>query len=373
MSLRERTFKNIYRRLGKHLAALGKGWAPREGLEEILRENFTPLEAEVALALPTNVIPLQPVGVDEIMGKANLSREKVVDILEGLSKRGLLFTGKTKQGERGYALLQHGFGFPQTWFWKGERTPFAKRMADLLINYETGKMLDETFRPSKTLSYQFIPVNEAIEPEMQGVYSYTMLEQVVKQARVIAVAHCPCRMRTQLRGKGCDHLLEVCLKFDEMAEYLIEREMGREVTKEEALQIIKKSAQDGLVHFVDNALGDIKHNCNCCGCCCWALSPIKKREIPRDIIMATYFIRETDEEKCTQCGDCALVCPVDALTHGNGFPVVEEDWCVGCGICVIQCHQSAARLRKKSEQTPPQDFKQLHKRILKEKGSSDAQ
>ena len=372
MSVRERIPEDIYRRLGKHLAAMGGGVVPREGLEEILRENFTLLEAEVALALPTSVIPLQPVTVNEMMGKVNLPKEKLIDILEGLSRRGLVFTGKTKQGDRGYALLQQGFGFPQTWFWKGEKTPFAKRMADLLLNYYKGKVSDETFKPSKTLRYQFIPVDEAIEPEMQGVYSYTMLEHVVKQARVIAVAHCPCRMQTQLQGKGCDHLIEVCLKFDELAEYLIERQMGREVTKEEALQIIKKSAQDGLVHFVDNALGDVKHNCNCCGCCCWALSPIKKRKIPRDLIMATYFIRETDEEKCTQCGDCVPVCPVDALTHGDGFPVVEEDWCVGCGICVIQCHQSAARLRKKSKQTPPQDFKTLYERILKEKSAKNA-
>ncbi len=360
--------EDIYQRLANHLFTLGSEYHPKEGLEEILRENFTPLEAEVALALPTKVMPLQPVGVDDIIGKVNLPGKELVDILEGLSGRGLLFSGKTKEGKKGYALLQKGFGFPQTWFWKGERTPFANKMAELYDKYDRGKKLKRTYPTSKTPAYQFIPVNETIEPELQAVYSYIMLEQVVEQAKAIAVAHCPCRVRHQLRGQGCDHLLEVCLKFDDMAEYLIERGIGREVTKQEALGIIKKAEEDGLVHFVDNAFGDVKHNCNCCGCCCWALSPIKRRAIPRDVIMATYFIRETDEEECIGCGDCVELCPVDALTMGDDYPVVDEDWCVGCGICVVRCVNSAAKLRRKSDQIPLHDFRELHERILAEKG-----
>jgi ferredoxin len=162
--------------------------------------------------------------------------------------------------------------------------------------------------------------------------------------------------------------LEACLKFDEMAEFLIEREMGREVTKEEAREIIGQAAKDGLVHFVDNALGDIKHNCNCCGCCCWALSPIKRRKTPRDVIMATYFMRETDKKECIGCGDCVKVCPVDALTMGDDFPLVDENWCVGCGVCIPKCPTGAAKLRKKSDQVPARDFRQLHERIMKERG-----
>ena len=51
---------NVYERLAKHISFLSMGYPPTEALEEILRENFSPVEAEAALAIPNRVIPLQP-------------------------------------------------------------------------------------------------------------------------------------------------------------------------------------------------------------------------------------------------------------------------------------------------------------------------
>jgi len=303
-----------------------------------------------------------------IIGKVDFSREELANILERLTQRGLLFSGKTKEGEQGYALHQVGYGFPQSFFWKGEESPQARNMAVLIAKYFNRKVTAEAFAGSETKSFRYIPVGETIDREMQAVYPYDMMERVISEARIIAVAHCPCRMTARLRGGGCSHPLEVCLKYDELAEYLIERGLAREVTSEEALQIIKKSEEAGLVHLVDNAMGDIKHTCNCCGCACWSVGSIKRRKVPRDVLMATYFIRETDEEECVGCGDCAEVCPVDAVTIVDNLPNVDADWCIGCGICVAQCSTSAAKLRPKTGRVPPRDFNELHQRILEEKG-----
>lgn len=362
---------DVYDRLADHYRGLGQP-PQQERLEDLLEEIFTPLEAEVLLALPNDLIPLQTVALDDLIEKVGVARQEVVDILESLSRRGLVFSGTTMQGETGYALLQKGFGFSQTFFWKGEKSPFAKKMAELLGRRRERKSPDKTPEIKQTLPNQFIPVDRAIESQMQGVYPFTMLEQVVQQAKVIAVAHCPCRMRAQLLGRGCDHPLEVCLKFDDLAEYLIEREIARPISKEEALEIISKAEEDGLVHFVDNALGDVKHNCNCCGCCCWALGPIKRREVPRDVIMATYFVRQTDEQCCIGCGDCLEVCPIDALSLDNGLAAVDEEWCIGCGLCVTKCPKGAAKLKIRSDRVPPQNFRTLHETILKEKGFSQS-
>ena len=48
--------RDVYERLVQHLSCLGMGYPPTETLIEILKENFSPKEAEVALAIPTRVM-----------------------------------------------------------------------------------------------------------------------------------------------------------------------------------------------------------------------------------------------------------------------------------------------------------------------------
>ena len=109
--------QKIFEKLAEHISKLCMGFPPTEDLVHILKENFEPREAEVALALPNKVIPMQTAAVDEMVGKVNLSREELSETLDTLVEKGLLFTHKTESGEKGYALLQVGFGFPQTFFW----------------------------------------------------------------------------------------------------------------------------------------------------------------------------------------------------------------------------------------------------------------
>ncbi|MBU2498676.1 MAG: hypothetical protein KKE57_07245, partial [Proteobacteria bacterium] len=178
--------EDVYRRLGEHLSALGMGYPMRDDLVDILKENFTPEEAEVALAVPNTVIPLQAVGVDEINRAIDLPRDKLEKILEALASKGLLYTGVTEDGEPGYALHQVGFGFPQTFFWKGEDTPHARKMAGMLAKYFNRKVTREAFSPSETKPYRYIPVGRTLEADLQAVYPYHMMKTVIDQAEVIA-------------------------------------------------------------------------------------------------------------------------------------------------------------------------------------------
>ncbi|RLA82696.1 MAG: hypothetical protein DRG31_07045, partial [Deltaproteobacteria bacterium] len=92
---------DVYKRLADHLSKLGMGYPPSDALEEILRECFSPQEAELALALPTAVPPLKLTEVDEIARKVGLPKGELERILEDLARRGLLFSGRTEDGKRG--------------------------------------------------------------------------------------------------------------------------------------------------------------------------------------------------------------------------------------------------------------------------------
>ena len=358
----------VYKRLAKHLSSLGMGYPEKEELLEILKENFTPLEAEVALAIPAKVIPLEPVPVAKIAPPRDISTEELESILSNLAQRGLLFSKKMKDGSMGYALQQFGYGFPQTFFWRGVNTPNAKRMAELIAKYSGKEQLKEAYGNTKTKAFRYIPATPSFEPESHAVFPFEMMERVIEKVNVIALVHCPCRATAHLIGKKrCDHALENCIKYDELAEYLIEKDIGREITKKEALEVIRKSEEAGLVHLVDNAREGIKHTCNCCGCCCWSVGTIRRKRIPRDVLMATYFLRETDKERCTGCGACVEICPVQVIKMEGDFPVVDMEWCIGCGVCAIPCPVSAVKLVRKSNAIPPKDFKELHQEILKER------
>jgi len=361
--------EEIYQELARHLATLGMGYPPGDELEEILRENFTPQEAAVALALPTKVVPLKLASVDEIAKRIDLPPSRLAKVLEDLSSRGLLFSGRTKDGRKGYALQQMGYGFPQAFFWKGEKSPHGQKMAQLIHEYAKVKNVNfEVYGTTETKNYRYIPVKEAIDHDTHAVLPFEQMEGVIEKARRIAVAHCPCRMTPELLGRRrCDSPMEVCLKYDELADYVIERGMAREISKKEALKIVQHCEEVGLVHMVDNAREEIKHTCNCCGCCCWSVGTIKRRRIPRDVLVATYFIRETDREACTGCGQCVDICPVDAIAMEGDYPVVDNAWCIGCGLCLKPCPTSAAFLKRKTPDIPPRDFGELHTKILQER------
>ena len=173
----------IYKRLAKHLSSLGMGYPEKEELIEILQENFTPQEAEVALAIPTKVIPFEPALVSEIAPHLSISREELESILSNLAQRGLLFSKKMTDGSTGYALQQFGYGFPQTFFWRGVNTPNAKKMAELVAKYSGKEQLNEVYGNTKTKAFRYVPATPSFEPESHAVFPFEMMEEVIQKGQ----------------------------------------------------------------------------------------------------------------------------------------------------------------------------------------------
>ena len=361
--------RDLYNRLASHLEHLTMGYPYTEELIDLLKEMFSPAEAQVALAIPNDLAPLQVVSLENISARADLPLSAVAEALESMAERNILFTAPVKDGSTGYALLQVGYGLPQTFFWGGKEDETAKRMAKLVLNYFKVPTTQKVYGGTRTKSFKYSPANKSIKISMQGVMPNEQIGPIVDAATKIAVAHCPCRMSAKILGRtDCSHSLEVCVKYDELAEFVIGKGLAREISKDEAHQIMENSEKEGLVHMVDNAQGQIKHTCNCCGHYCWNVGIIRRRKIPRDQLMAVYFIRETELDECIGCGACADICPVDAVKMVEDKPRVDQDWCIGCGVCAIQCPADVISIKRRIENNGPQDFAQLHQQIKTEKG-----
>jgi len=361
--------QDLYNRLAIHMEHLTMGYPYTEELIDLLKEMFSPVEARTALAIPNDLAPLQVVSLENIAARADLALPEVASALESMAARNILFTAPTKDGAKGYALLQVGYGLPQTFFWAGKQDETAKRMAKLVLNYFKVPITQQIYGGVRTKSFKYSPANMSIEIPMQGVMPNEQIGPIVDAATKIAVAHCPCRMSAKILGRtDCPHSLEVCIKYDEMAEFVINRGLAREISRDEAHRIMEKSEKEGLVHMVDNAQGQIKHTCNCCGHYCWNVGILRRRKIPRDQLMAVYFIRETEMDECIGCGACADICPVDAVKMVDDKPRVDPDWCIGCGVCAVQCPAGVISIKRRVENKGPQDFVQLHRQIKEEKG-----
>ena len=360
--------KDVYFRLAKHLQGLVMGYPFNEALADLLEETYSPDEARVALAIPNTLAPLEVVDLETIVASCDLPRSAVVEALQSLSSRNMLYTSTTATGAAGYALLQVGYGIPQTFFWAGQTNEKAQRMAKLVLNYFSVPTTQKVYGDVPTKSFKYTPANVSIDVEMQGVLPNEQMGPIVEASTKIAVAHCPCRMSAKILGRSdCHHSLEVCIKYDELAEFVIAKGLAREISKDETLKILAACEKEGLVHMVDNTQGQIKHTCNCCGHYCWNVGIIRRRKIPRDMLMAVYFTRETDLDECIGCGACAEICPVVAVTMVDELPQVDTNWCIGCGVCAVSCPAEVIYIKRRMERQGPESFADLHRRIRQEK------
>jgi ferredoxin len=74
-------------------------------------------------------------------------------------------------------------------------------------------------------------------------------------------------------------------------------------------------------------------------------------------VITSSFISKIDTHKCSGCGKCVDVCPVNALSlvsaNDPGHKKkkksqVNTDICVGCGVCTAKCPTDAIEMIKRS-------------------------
>lgn len=173
-----------------------------------------------------------------------------------------------------------------------------------------------------------IPIDTAIDGESRRA-SYEEVMKYIADNDRFSVSDCSCRTARELMGDGCGHLKEdMCIQMGHAAEYYVRTGRGREITREEAIEIIKRAEENGLMHQIPNMDGDGKTHaiCNCCGCSCLALRSASMFG-NADMVRSNY-VSKVDKEKCVACGECVQNCPVNALQLGQKLcsskPVVDE-------------------------------------------------
>lgn len=169
-----------------------------------------------------------------------------------------------------------------------------------------------------------IPIETAIDGNSRRA-SYEEVSKYLNENDIFTVTDCSCRTDRELMGEGCGHLKEdMCIQMGHAAEYYIKTGRGRQITREEAFEIIKKAEENGLMHQIPNVDGNGKTHaiCNCCGCGCLSLRTAEMFK-NNDMVRSNYRA-VVNKEKCVACGQCVEHCPVNALQLGQKLCSTEE-------------------------------------------------
>jgi ferredoxin len=207
---------------------------------------------------------------------------------------------------------------------------------------------------------QLVTVEEDVDlGDLEQTIPYAMARDVVlKNPDHIVVLDCPCRAARQ---DPCLPL-DVCLVVGEpFASFVVEHHprRARRITPGEAVDILHAEDERGHVHhafFKDAMLGRFYAICNCCACCCGAMSAHRNGT---PMLASSGYVAQVDAELCAACGSCADSCQFAAISVDDGFARIDAAACMGCGVCVSHCLQEAIDLVRDPVKSEPLEIQKL--------------
>jgi len=345
------TSKNYFA-LQKRLDMNAQGAPASESLYKILEILFSAEEAE-----KVSLLPIMPFDISEAAKRWSLSELETKKILNELASKGLLLD-MDNGGVQTYVLAPTMAGFFEFALMRTDGRFDRKVLSELFYNYinEEDDFVEQALMQKTPIARTLVHEKTIQSKDQSEVLDYERATHIINSASCITVGTCYCRHKMEHMGKACKAPQDVCLTFNTAAESLVKHKIARQINKEEALAVLDKCVDYGLVQIGDNIQNQVNWMCNCCGCCCEAIQAYKKIGYRRKI--NSNFFARVNPEKCLACGVCVSKCPVEAIKMINKKAVVDEDICIGCGVCERRCSAKSITIerRKKLVMVPLDSF-----------------
>jgi Na+-translocating ferredoxin:NAD+ oxidoreductase subunit B len=335
---------SVYQRLAEFLDGFPQRFPVNtdSGIElKILEHIFTPEEAEMAMKLQ-----MMPETGDQVAVRIGADPVEIEKMLYGMSRKGQIMRFGPPGG---YMYLAMPF-FVGIYEFQLKR--LDRKFSELMEEFKP-VLMASTWLKGKTREIRTVPVNQAVDKK-SAVMSYEIAEEAIKAAKNITVSECICRKERGIIEKSCKNPVETCMSFNEAAGFYAENELGRAISVQEALDVLKKGVDAGLVLQLGSSRNP-SGLCMCCGCCCVILEQYKKMDKPAGEANSNFFAR-VNEELCTACGTCVDRCHMAAISVED-IAKVNLDRCIGCGACAVACPTEAVAMcrKNKEEEFVPQN------------------
>ena len=304
--------------------------------------------------------------------KTGRSMEECEELCEYFADHGYLCREETNEGVRYHHVP----------FFQGVVEYHMREVLDDPLNYNLGvsgvDMLPQDMQTTGTPTFYAIPCDKSVVAEDAGVLPYDDIEKLVAEQTTFAIAPCYCRYTAivkQLTAEGkvagvdfpkledfasgefeeyfsplCDQRVETCLMIGEEADYWMHLGIARPITKEQALEYMQRSRDDGFI-LEKNFSKHMGTICSCHADSCGIIAEWMSLGSPEAIgasqpfTQISHYNLKVDTDACLKCGTCAERCPLHAITmdEATGLPVVNE-MCFRCGQCAWVCPVGARKL-----------------------------
>jgi Pyruvate/2-oxoacid:ferredoxin oxidoreductase delta subunit len=326
-----------------------------KAVNEMLKSIFSKEEANL-LGVFEKAGQLLP--TEKISELSGIPKERVVQVFDDMA-----YKGKLVKAANFYAVLPFVPGLFEFYFTHNRDDPAkmkkaAKAYRELFYsghpfelsagNYTLYRVIPAVEPTEKT-----IEINKSLEVQRQ-VLPFEVLKEYLSKADLFAVVPCSCRNAAKYSGHPCERTDEnFCVTTGFLAKSVLDQGVGRQITLDELMEIMKKAEKAGLVHETINIQDTSVFICNCCPCCCGFLKSVKEFQNYNAITKAN-FVPRTDNNLCSKCEKCVEICPMDARYHhwphsedlSDNMIITREDLCIGCGVCASNCPKEAITLEK---------------------------
>jgi len=353
--------EEIYKKLREQLDQYALGFPETESGTEIkiLRKLFTEEEASMYLDLT-----MQLATPESVADRTDRDPQETAELLEKMAKKGLIFRLRRENTVR-YGASPFVIGS-----YEYQLKNMDREFAELIETYMKEGFLDVA-KDGFIFPLRTIPVNKSLDTSWQ-VAPYDDAKEIIKKTKKIALADCICRVQKGHIEDACDKPLEVCLAFGSHADFYVENGLARYISQEEAIDVLEKCEEAGLVNQPASIVNP-GGMCNCCGDCCGLLRSLNRLPNPAERVLSSYFA-VSDPDLCTGCEECLDRCQMDAITMSDDeTTVISADRCIGCGLCVTTCPVEAIELKLKPDETrgePMRSGEELMMKTAEVRGTS---
>ncbi|MCX5852502.1 MAG: 4Fe-4S dicluster domain-containing protein [Deltaproteobacteria bacterium] len=368
--------KEIYRAFIEWMKNGWYGVPESDEVEPLMMARYSPEEATLLTGFP-----FAPMSLDELSQLKKIPALELEHKLVELARKGIVYRYVNKNTV--FYSLHDTFSMLRTLGWQGKTDDYTRTVSPILNRYCATGFLS----PWKLTTHQalrVLPIESTIKDGRQ-VIPYEEVTKILDNVTYFTVSPCPCAHRNNLDSErhDCTYPIERCLHFGRLGHYIVEQGMGREITRQETEELLRKCEELGLVHAISNQQENPDTLCNCCPCCCMWFEAYHKLDHPMSM-SPSHYRAHTGDTTCTGCGLCVKRCPMKAIqlkempeAKGRKTVVTEEkkgtrtltnklgkvaevttERCIGCGVCVHKCPSGSLSLtQSESVQDPPKTIR----------------